>query len=45
MTIQIEFRVNGIPVEVDVDPMRRLSAVLRDDLGLTGTKVGCDAGD
>ena len=25
--------------------MRRLSEVLRDDLGLTGTKVGCDAGD
>ena len=25
--------------------MRRLSDVLRDDLGLTGTKVGCDAGD
>jgi aldehyde oxidoreductase len=24
---------------------RRLSRVLRDDLGLTGTKVGCDAGD
>ena len=27
------------------DPMRRLTEVLRDDLGLTGTKVGCDAGD
>ncbi|HEX3822494.1 MAG TPA: molybdopterin cofactor-binding domain-containing protein [Candidatus Sulfotelmatobacter sp.] len=25
--------------------MRRLSRVLREDLGLTGTKVGCDAGD
>ncbi|NJD27758.1 MAG: aldehyde oxidase [Chloroflexi bacterium] len=25
--------------------MRRLSELLRDDLGLTGTKVGCDAGD
>jgi CO/xanthine dehydrogenase Mo-binding subunit/aerobic-type carbon monoxide dehydrogenase small subunit (CoxS/CutS family) len=25
--------------------MRRLSEVLRQDLGLTGTKVGCDAGD
>jgi aldehyde oxidoreductase len=39
------FRVNGSEVEVDGDPMRRLSEVLRDDLGLTGTKVGCDAGD
>ena len=25
--------------------MRRLSQVLREDLRLTGTKVGCDAGD
>ena len=45
MTIPLEFRVNGREVAVQVDPMRRLSAVLRDDLGLTGTKVGCDAGD
>ena len=39
------FRVNGREVAVERDPMRRLSEVLRDDLGLTGTKVGCDAGD
>jgi aldehyde oxidoreductase len=39
------FTVNGTPVEVAADPMRRLASVLRDDLGLTGTKVGCDAGD
>jgi CO/xanthine dehydrogenase Mo-binding subunit/aerobic-type carbon monoxide dehydrogenase small subunit (CoxS/CutS family) len=39
------FRVNGGDVAVDVPPIRRLSEVLRDDLGLTGTKVGCDAGD
>ena len=26
-------------------PVRRLSSVLRDELHLTGTKVGCDAGD
>jgi CO/xanthine dehydrogenase Mo-binding subunit/aerobic-type carbon monoxide dehydrogenase small subunit (CoxS/CutS family) len=38
-------RVNGRDVAVSGDPMRRLSEVLRDDLGLTGTKVGCDAGD
>jgi CO/xanthine dehydrogenase Mo-binding subunit/aerobic-type carbon monoxide dehydrogenase small subunit (CoxS/CutS family) len=41
----IPFRVNGVTVEIVGDPMRRLSEVLRDDLGLTGTKVGCDAGD
>jgi CO/xanthine dehydrogenase Mo-binding subunit/aerobic-type carbon monoxide dehydrogenase small subunit (CoxS/CutS family) len=39
------FRVNGQAVTVDSAPIRRLSEVLRDDLGLTGTKVGCDAGD
>lgn len=39
------FRVNGRAIESSADPMRRLSSVLRDDLGLTGTKVGCDAGD
>jgi aldehyde oxidoreductase len=38
-------RVNGREVTVDAPPIRRLSDVLRDDLGLTGTKVGCDAGD
>ncbi|HEX7345618.1 MAG TPA: (2Fe-2S)-binding protein, partial [Candidatus Limnocylindrales bacterium] len=39
------FRVNGADVTVDAPPIRRLTEVLRDDLGLTGTKVGCDAGD
>jgi CO/xanthine dehydrogenase Mo-binding subunit/aerobic-type carbon monoxide dehydrogenase small subunit (CoxS/CutS family) len=32
-------------VDLEVDPMRRLADVLRDELGLTGTKIGCDAGD
>ena len=41
----IEIEVNGRTVAVAVDPMRRLSDVLRDDLGMTGTKVGCEAGD
>jgi aerobic-type carbon monoxide dehydrogenase small subunit (CoxS/CutS family) len=41
----ISFTVNGRAVEVTVSGARRLSRVLRDDLGLTGTKVGCDAGD
>ncbi|MFV2062896.1 MAG: molybdopterin-dependent oxidoreductase [Chloroflexota bacterium] len=42
---EIRFVVNGLEANVSVDPMRRLSQVLREDLGLTGTKVGCDAGD
>src|SRR5271169_1009105 len=41
----ISFSVNGRAVEVAASGTRRLSRVLRDDLGLTGTKVGCDAGD
>jgi CO/xanthine dehydrogenase Mo-binding subunit/aerobic-type carbon monoxide dehydrogenase small subunit (CoxS/CutS family) len=41
----ISFSVNGRAVEVMVPGARRLSRVMRDDLGLTGTKVGCDAGD
>ncbi|TIV20460.1 MAG: (2Fe-2S)-binding protein, partial [Mesorhizobium sp.] len=41
----IAFEVNGAAVRVSVPPVRRLSQVLRDELRLTGTKVGCDAGD
>ncbi|TIV57708.1 MAG: 2Fe-2S iron-sulfur cluster binding domain-containing protein, partial [Mesorhizobium sp.] len=41
----IAFEVNGAAVSVSVPPVRRLSQVLRDELRLTGTKVGCDAGD
>src|SRR5882762_811933 len=41
----IEFRVNGRAVAVASSPWQRLSRVLREELGLTGTKVGCDAGD
>ena len=42
---QVAFTLNGRRVEVHVDPVRRLADVLREDLGLTGTKVGCNAGD
>ncbi|TIU74131.1 MAG: 2Fe-2S iron-sulfur cluster binding domain-containing protein, partial [Mesorhizobium sp.] len=41
----IAFKINGAAVSVCVPPVRRLSSVLRDELHLTGTKVGCDAGD
>ncbi len=39
------FLVNGSPAEVDVPGMRRLLDVLREDLGLTGTKEGCGEGE
>lgn len=45
MTEPLTFTVNGVQRTAEVAPQRRLSRVLRDDLGLTGTKVGCDAGD
>ncbi len=37
----IKFRVNGEPIEFHVDPETPLLWVLRDTLGLTGTKYGC----
>ncbi len=41
----ISLTVNGRDVAVRAAPIERLSRVLREELGLTGTKVGCDAGD
>ncbi len=38
-------RVNGAERAVAAEPTRRLSDALRGELGLTGVKVGCDAGD
>jgi carbon-monoxide dehydrogenase small subunit len=40
----ISFTLNGHPVSVDADGARMLAYVLRSDLGLTGTKVGCGEG-
>ena len=39
------FTVNGRKVQSAASPASRLADVLRDDLGLTGTKIGCNAGD
>ncbi|MES2210822.1 MAG: (2Fe-2S)-binding protein [Chloroflexota bacterium] len=41
----IRFLVNGAPAEVEVPGMRRLLDVLREELGLTGTKEGCGEGE
>jgi len=40
----ISFTLNGKPTRVTVDDERMLLWVLRNDLGLTGTKFGCGAG-
>ncbi|HSG90396.1 MAG TPA: (2Fe-2S)-binding protein [Pseudomonadales bacterium] len=38
------FTLNGRPVSVDVDPQTPLLWVIRDELGLKGTKFGCGIG-
>ena len=43
--VAIALRVNGKSRQVAFDPRGRLSDLLRDGLGLTGTKIGCHAGD
>lgn len=42
---ELHFSLNGKPVSVLSAPAERLSKVVREKLALTGTKVGCDAGD
>lgn len=41
----VQLRVNGERYEVAVEPHYTLLKVLREDLGLTGTKKGCDQGE
>ncbi len=43
--ISISFSLNGKTASVDAAPARRLAHVLREDLGFTGTKVGCERGE
>jgi CO/xanthine dehydrogenase Mo-binding subunit/aerobic-type carbon monoxide dehydrogenase small subunit (CoxS/CutS family) len=43
--VKVAFTLNGVQADWDGVPVTRLASALRDDLGLTGTKVGCDAGD
>jgi carbon-monoxide dehydrogenase small subunit len=44
-TIQIRFTLNGKAVELTTRANRRLLDLLREDLGLTGTKEGCGIGE
>ncbi|MEM4724794.1 MAG: (2Fe-2S)-binding protein [Candidatus Hadarchaeum sp.] len=43
--IQIRLNVNGKDYEVEVKPHWTLLQVIRDQLGLTGTKYGCGTGE
>lgn len=45
MTTRIDLTVNGRPRSVDVEPHHTLLEMLRDDLGLTGTKECCLVGE
>ena len=41
-SVHVEVTVNGEKRESDVEPRQLLVYYLRDELGLTGTHVGCD---
>jgi carbon-monoxide dehydrogenase small subunit len=43
--VNIRLNINGIEYNIDTDPGRRLLDVLREELGLTGTKEGCGEGE
>jgi carbon-monoxide dehydrogenase small subunit len=44
MPITVTLTVNGKPVAAELDPRTLLVEFLRNELGLTGTHVGCDTG-
>lgn len=43
--MQIDFKLNGKNGSIDICPTMRLVDLLRDSLGLTGTKEGCAEGE
>ncbi|HPL62453.1 MAG TPA: (2Fe-2S)-binding protein [Syntrophales bacterium] len=43
--MKIDFLLNGKKIELDAAPDRRAVDLLREDLGLTGTKEGCGSGE
>ncbi len=43
--LELTFTLNGSPCVVEVDPNSRMLDVIRNDLGLTGTKEGCSVGE
>ena len=44
MSIDVEVTVNGTRHSVEADPRKTLADFLREDLGLTGTHLGCEHG-
>ena len=45
MKQEISLKVNGDTYNLYIEPWRTLNEVLREDLNLTGTKLGCGSGD
>jgi len=43
--MRIEFEINGRKANVECDPQKSLLSVIREDLGLTGTKYCCGSGE
>jgi len=41
----IRFRLNGVETDIDADPDQSLLAVLRGQLGMTGSHFGCGVGE
>ena len=41
----IRFRLNGVETDIDADPNSSLLALLRGQLGMTGSHFGCGAGE
>jgi carbon-monoxide dehydrogenase small subunit len=42
---EIQLIVNGKTYEIEIEPTSTLLQVIREDLGLTGTKSGCERGE
>lgn len=45
MQMKTQFTLNSVPTELDCSPDRRVIDLLREDLGLTGSKEGCGTGE
>jgi len=45
MSVDLEFTINGRRESLAVEPLETLLTVIRDRLGFTGTKKGCDGGE
>lgn len=43
--MNVSIKVNGVVQQAAVEPRLLLADFLRDQLGLTGTKVGCETGE